>query len=587
MPTGAAMSADVPILRAPDLTGAVLGDRYEVLGKLGVGGMASVYEGRRVGLLNRVAIKVLKAELCEDPANVKRFLREARASSVIEHENIVDIVDFGPTDALPVYFVMEFLEGHDIKQTIKAEGPIPWNRAHSILLQVASALGAAHDKGIVHRDVKPANIFLVRRPNGEDYVKVLDFGIAKVVEEGLGGITRGLTMTNGLLGTVAFMAPEQARGGQIDARTDVYALGVVMYQMLTGQVPFNGTNPFMVLERHVNEAPRPPRQLNGNIPPEAEALILRCLAKSPDHRYGSMGELLEVLEQMATQQYPGLPPGYAPGAPSGQRYVPLVTPATAPGGTAPVARPAATWTPPPSTTPTQQAAPPQAPQPRQTQPAPHHTSSLGSGASSSSHLVPGAGGNTVRTGQPTSSANNPIADTMISSSGVRTEMLGRVIVPKRKAPSKSPRIAFFGVGMAVGIAAACALTIFAMGKFGGDDAAAAAVPAAAAAPAPSPAPTAGPAPAPAAEPKPAQAAPTPTEKPEAPAPTPAVAQAPEVEPEAERPSARPDRRPRRPRRPTPTPTPVPAVPEPAPTPAKTSDDAEELHPDLKNPYDNQ
>lgn len=584
MPVGAAMSADIPMLRAPDLTGAVLDGRYEVLGKLGVGGMASVYEGRRVGLLNRVAIKVLKLELCEDPANVKRFLREARASSVIEHENVVDIVDFGPTDALPVYFVMEFLEGFDIKQVIKAEGPIAWNRAHSILLQIASALGAAHDKGIVHRDVKPANIFLVRRPNGEEYVKVLDFGIAKVVEEGLGGITRGLTMTNGLLGTVAFMAPEQARGGQIDARTDIYALGVVMYQMMTGQVPFNGTNPFMVLERHVNEAPRPPRQLNTNIPPEAEALILRCLAKSPDHRYSSMGELLEALEQMATQQYPGLPPGYAPGAPAGQRYVPLVTPATAPGGTAPVPRPHGTAPVAPAAAAAPGTAPPStwAPAPRTspTQPAtPHQTSSLGSGASSSSHLVAAVGGNTVRTGgQPTSSASHPITDTQISSSGVQTEMLGRVLVPKRKPASKSPRIAFFGVGMAVGIAAACALTIFAMQQFGGDDVPAAAIPKDAPVAAPSPAP------APPPEPGTPSVVPTPPpQKPPTPTPTAAVAHAPTPEPVEERPVARTDRRPRRPRRPTPPPTPAVPVPQPTPEPAKTSA-AEELHPDLKNPY---
>ena len=234
---------DAAIARAHDLTGAVLGGRYEVLGKLGVGGMASVYEGRRVGLRNRVAIKVLRSELCEDPTNVKRFLREARASSVIEHENIVDIVDFGSTESLPVYFVMEFLEGHDLRKEIKKNGPMPWSRARPILQQLVSALAAAHDKAIVHRDVKPANIFLVRRANGEDFVKVLDFGIAKVVEETLGGLTQGHTMTNGLLGTVAYMAPEQARGGTIDARTDIYAVGVMAYQVLTGRVPFKGPTP--------------------------------------------------------------------------------------------------------------------------------------------------------------------------------------------------------------------------------------------------------------------------------------------------------------------------------------------------------
>ena len=294
---------DAVIARANDLTGIVLGGRYEVLGKLGVGGMASVYEGRRVGLHNRVAIKVLRPDLCEDPSNVKRFIREARASSVIEHENIVDIVDFGPTDTLPVYFVMEFLEGIDLRQEIKANGRMNWNRARRILLQVVGALGAAHRKAIVHRDVKPANIFLIRRQSGEEVAKVLDFGIAKVIEETMGGLTRGQTMTNGLLGTVAYMAPEQARGGTIDARTDVYAVGCVAFQMLTGQAPFRGNNPYVVLEQHVSEPPRPPSSLAPDLPPEAEAIVLRCLEKAPENRFQSMAELAEVLAHGTTLEY--------------------------------------------------------------------------------------------------------------------------------------------------------------------------------------------------------------------------------------------------------------------------------------------
>jgi serine/threonine protein kinase len=293
------MQADIPIPRAHDLTGSVLGGRYEVLGKLGVGGMAAVFEGRRIGLHNRVAIKVLKEELCEDPGNVRRFLREARAASVIEHDNIVQIIDFGPVDGTPVYFVMEFLEGSDLRRAIKQLGPLPWVQTQPILLQVVSALAAAHDKGIVHRDVKPANIYLVPRPTGPPWVKVLDFGIAKVVEEGRGGITRGLTMTNGLLGTVAYMAPEQARGGKIDARTDVYALGVVAYQTMTGSVPFTGNNPFMVLERHVNEQPRPPREIVPSIPQAVDEIILKCMAKRPEDRFQSMQEVAAALQSVS------------------------------------------------------------------------------------------------------------------------------------------------------------------------------------------------------------------------------------------------------------------------------------------------
>ncbi len=305
---------DAVIARAHELTGNVLGGRYEVLGKLGVGGMASVYEGRRVGLHNRVAIKVLRADLCEDPSNVKRFLREARASSVIEHENIVDIIDFGPTETLPVYFVMEFLEGLDLRQELKAIGRMDWSRTRRILLQVVGALGAAHDKAIVHRDVKPANIFLIRRQNGEEVAKVLDFGIAKVIEEKLGGLTQANTMTNGLLGTVSYMAPEQARGGTIDARTDVYAAGVVAYKMLTGEAPFKGNNPYVVLEQHVSEPPRSPRELVPDIPPEAEAIVLRCLEKAPERRFQSMYELAEALAHGTTLEYgKGVDAPQAPG----------------------------------------------------------------------------------------------------------------------------------------------------------------------------------------------------------------------------------------------------------------------------------
>ncbi len=297
------MEDDAVIARANDLTGVVLGGRYEVLGKLGVGGMASVYEGRRVGLHNRVAIKVLRADLCEDPSNVKRFIREARASSVIEHENIVDIVDFGPVDSLPVYFVMEFLEGTDLRGEIKSKGAMGWDRARRILLQVVGALGAAHDKAIVHRDVKPANIYLIKRQNGEEVAKVLDFGIAKVIEEQLGGLTRAQTMTNGLLGTVAYMAPEQARGETIDARTDIYAVGALAYQMLTGRVPFQGNNPYVVLEQHVSERPQPPSELVESIPPEAEAIVLRCLEKAPADRFQSMQEVAEALAHGTTLDY--------------------------------------------------------------------------------------------------------------------------------------------------------------------------------------------------------------------------------------------------------------------------------------------
>ncbi len=463
---------DVAIARAQDLTGAVLGGRYEVLGKLGVGGMASVYEGRRVGLHNRVAIKILRSELCEDPTNVKRFLREARASSVIEHENIVDILDFGHTDALPVYFVMEFLEGNDLRKEIKQRGPMKWPRARQILLQIVSALAAAHNKSIVHRDVKPANIFLIRRPNGEEFVKVLDFGIAKVIEDTLGGLTHGHTMTNGLLGTVAYMAPEQARGETIDARTDIYATGVVAYQMMTGRVPFKGSNPFMVLEQHVNERPVPPRQRIEDIPAEAETIILRCLEKDPADRYASMAELAEVIEHAHTMDY-------VPRAPV-IKAAPVPTPAPvapAPDPTPPPITAQYSASPPPAAPPASPAAPPVAwstPAPQsiagdRVGPVPHPTEALGSG---SSYRAPasaprqGTGpaaamvtGNTQQLppGRSGATPNTHVGTTLTPPAPARVTISAGTTKKTRRA-----RPAFFGVGLGVGILAAVGLSMFFM-----------------------------------------------------------------------------------------------------------------------------
>lgn len=284
---------DVPVPRLFELSGSVLGGRYAVEDELGRGGMATVYAGRRLGLLNRVAIKVLHPELGREPANVKRFLREARAASLIAHENVVDILDFGEVDRLPVYFVMEFLEGSDLRKLLERRGPLPWDEARAIAVQVTGALAAAHGHGIVHRDVKPGNIFVVDR-SGVPHVKVLDFGIAKIVADN-DKLTRGVTLTQGILGTVAYMAPEQARSQTLDARTDVYQLGVVLYQMLTGTVPFRGSSPFSVLARHIDEPPVPLREVRPGVPEELEAIVLTCLAKQPEDRFQSMAAIREAL----------------------------------------------------------------------------------------------------------------------------------------------------------------------------------------------------------------------------------------------------------------------------------------------------
>jgi eukaryotic-like serine/threonine-protein kinase len=290
-------SVDSGLGQQPELVGTVLHGRYEVIRRLGIGGMAAVYEGRRVGLSRRVAIKVLMPHLAENPDNVRRFLREARAASVIRHENIVDIVDFGPVDARPVYYVMEFLEGIDLDALVRTRGPLPWPLARAIAIEIAGALHAAHQAGIVHRDVKPANCFLLAtgdRPR----VKVLDFGIAKVVAES-GGITRAPTTTGDVLGTVAYMSPEQAYGRDIDARSDIYSLGIVLYKLLTGTVPFRSTSPFAVLEAHVKTPPPPLRSIDPTISAAVERIVLRCLAKDREHRFPDMLALVAALRDVA------------------------------------------------------------------------------------------------------------------------------------------------------------------------------------------------------------------------------------------------------------------------------------------------
>ncbi|HET6582535.1 MAG TPA: protein kinase, partial [Nannocystaceae bacterium] len=279
-----------------DLSGHSLDGRYQITRKIGTGGMAVVYEARRIGLDRRFAIKILRPELAEQESNVKRFLREARSAAAIEHINIVSIVDVGESSR-PVYFVMEYLDGVDLRHIIRTQGRQQWPRTRERGLQIVGALAAAHARGIVHRDVKPANCFLVRDDAGRERVKVLDFGIAKVLEESQD--YTNVTATHGIVGTVAYMAPEQARSGTVDKRTDVYALGTMLYEMLAGTVPFPDKNPFVALSRQLAEPPRPLREHRPDLSPEVEAIVMTCLAKDPNERFQSMEALGGALEAVA------------------------------------------------------------------------------------------------------------------------------------------------------------------------------------------------------------------------------------------------------------------------------------------------
>jgi eukaryotic-like serine/threonine-protein kinase len=284
-----------------DLVGTVLADRYRVLKKLGEGGMGSVYLAEHTTINKKLAIKVLSHEYSHKQDLVDRFLQEARAASMIDQENVVEINDFGSTPTGSVFFVMEYLAGEDLSDTIKTVGPMPWARVKPIMLQICAALEAAHAAGIIHRDMKPENCFRISRRGNEDFIKVLDFGIAKVTsDEGDGG--RALTRTGMIFGTPEYMSPEQAKGERVDHRVDVYAVGVILYELLTGRVPFTADTFMGILTQHMFEAPPAPSTVvpTAGILPEAEAIILKALQKDREYRFQSMAELAEAIRAVGT-----------------------------------------------------------------------------------------------------------------------------------------------------------------------------------------------------------------------------------------------------------------------------------------------
>ncbi len=280
-----------------ELLGTVLDGRYRLLHRLGAGGMGVVYAAEHVKLRTRVAVKVLKRQHGEPyDTHQRRFLREAQSAAMVRHPNIVQIMDFGQTEDDVVYFVMEHIEGRDLTRLIEEEGRIPWSRARGIILQVASGLEAAHQHRIIHRDVKPSNciVFDGGEPANEERVKVLDFGIAKLED----GTAQALTSTNQVFGTAGYMAPELAEGKPANAASDIYALGVMMFQMLTGELPFRGPTPLKVLTMHITEQPPRPRAIEPSIPVKVETIVLRCMAKPPGERFQRMADVIAALRDV-------------------------------------------------------------------------------------------------------------------------------------------------------------------------------------------------------------------------------------------------------------------------------------------------
>ena len=303
---------DSPPESVDPLISQLVADRYRVIRKLGEGGMGSVYLAEHVVIEKKFALKVLAPELARRSDLVARFLQEARSASRIGHENVIDISDFGQSPDGLVYIAMEFLDGKDLGEIVRTAGAMEWKDARDIVLQICRALRAAHDKGIVHRDMKPENIFLVAREGQPHFVKILDFGIAKVM--GLDPNGPRLTRTGMIFGTPEYMAPEQAEGKDTDHRADIYAVGCIMYHLITGQTPFVAESFMTMLTKHLMEDPVPPsmRRPDIAITSEMDGLVLKALEKDREKRWQSMAELLE-----AVAVCPG-PTSSTPKAPGGQ-----------------------------------------------------------------------------------------------------------------------------------------------------------------------------------------------------------------------------------------------------------------------------
>jgi serine/threonine-protein kinase len=289
------------VVRDP-LVGQVLDEKYRLDERLGEGGMGTVYRATHLLIDRPVALKVLHTRFVEDEAAKHRFRREARAAGRLQHPNAVAVTDFGQTSDGYVYIVMELLEGRTLRDVLAQDAPLSNERAVSLMLQVASAVEAAHEGGVIHRDLKPGNIFVVQRKNLPPVVKVLDFGIAKLAAETLDDSdARNLTQTGVMIGTPRYMSPEQCDGEKLTTASDVYSLGIIFYEMLTGETPFNGASPLAIALQHSSKTPRPPRELVPTLPAELERVVLHALAKKPAERPQDAGEFREELLATARQ----------------------------------------------------------------------------------------------------------------------------------------------------------------------------------------------------------------------------------------------------------------------------------------------
>ncbi|HYX89431.1 MAG TPA: protein kinase [Gaiellaceae bacterium] len=269
------------------LIGTVFDGRYRIVRKLGAGGMADVYLAEDQELGRRVAIKILNDRHAADDQFVERFRREAKNAAGLSHPNIVSIYDRGTAEGT-YYIAMEYLDGRSLKEMIVGRGPAPIKTAIEYARQILGAVGFAHRNGIVHRDIKPHNVLV--SPEGR--LKVTDFGIAR------SGASQ-MTEVGSIIGTAQYLSPEQARGSPVDQTSDLYSVGVVLYEMLTGQVPFTGDTPLEIAMKHLSAVPKPPSELRPEVPHDLDLIVLRALAKNPDDRYQTADEFDRDLAQVA------------------------------------------------------------------------------------------------------------------------------------------------------------------------------------------------------------------------------------------------------------------------------------------------
>jgi serine/threonine-protein kinase len=299
---GTLLQADSTVaesIPADPLVGLTLDEKYRLDARLGEGGMGTVYRATHLLIDRPVAIKVLNQRFVTDEAAQERFRREARAAGRLQHSNAVTVTDFGRTQDGIVYIVMELLEGKSLREVLAREAPLDTARSVSLMLQISAAVAAAHEAGIIHRDLKPGNIFVVQRKHAPPIVKVLDFGIAKLATDAEGVELKNITQTGVMIGTPRYMSPEQCDGADLTPASDVYSLGVILYEMLTGTTPFSGPTPLAVALKHSSEMPRPPREFVPTIPQVLEEMVLRSLEKRAEDRPADASAFRRELYLMA------------------------------------------------------------------------------------------------------------------------------------------------------------------------------------------------------------------------------------------------------------------------------------------------